>query len=196
MSRPTRLCPVCTRFGPLDDTVCASCGYDFATGEAPEGGSQSPTQVLADQPIVAAPSGARRALIAVLLSAAAAGGALAVIAAIENYEASESYEVPDISIPSIDFTPIEIGIDPVLSPRACRKVMMEALVDLLADDGAGIGDPGDVLLKAGTELGPLSKLFRRFTDIYITTAGTAAFEGTDAALDQARRKVRKACASR
>ena len=212
MSDPTipggkKLCPSCTTYVGVNDSVCGNCGYNFDTGENAGGaGDQagSPTEPLTvysqndGPPRIAAPGAGKVIAIVVALLIVGIAGAIFFFASSFVKTAEDiTTEITDIDVPGIGeftFTPGDIGggTNPATDYRSCVQIMNEYLRKVLANDGQP-GNLAGILEDAVTEMGVSSAEFSNFTTIYTANAGTAVTQGTKPALKQAKKDAKAAC---
>ena len=212
MSDPTipggkKLCPSCTTYVGVNDSVCGNCGYNFETGENPDGGGDEagtpgrPLTVYSESsgPPRVGGSGAGKviAIAVALLIVGVAGGIFFFANSLIDTAEDVTTEITDIDVPGIGeftFSPGDIGggTNPATDYRSCVRLMNEYLKKVLANDGQP-GNLAGILEDAVTEMGISSAEFSNFTTIYTANAGTAVTQGTKPALKQAKKDAKAAC---
>ena len=206
-----KLCPSCTTYVGVNDSVCGNCGYNFETGENPAegpGSAGSPTEPLtvysesSGPPRIAGQGAGRAIAVGVLVVILAVAGVIVFVAK-GVFDATEDVrqQFPDFGnfTPGgdLDFSPGDFGAgtNQATDFDSCVKLMNKYLKKVLANDGQPADLP-TILQDAATEMGVGSPEFSDFTTIYTGTAGTAVTDGTKAALKEAKKDAKAACRRR
>ena len=193
-----KLCPSCTTYVGVNDSICGNCGYNFVTGEEQDDGADDggrPTQPLTVYSESSGPprtTNAGRTVGMVILVVVLVIGAGVAFLARTVFNATEDVQrgIEDIDI---DFTPGDIGIgtNPATDYDSCVRLLNKYLKKVLANDGQP-DDLPTILQDAASEMG-VGYEFRVFTTIYTNAVGTAVTEGTKPAVREAKNDAREAC---
>jgi hypothetical protein len=195
-----KLCPSCTTYVGVNDSICGNCGYDFETGEKTGEGSGvagPPTQPLTVYSESSGPpriTGQGRIVgIAILVVVLAIAGVVA-IATNGVFDAAEDVQEQAPGAGGLDFSPGDLGggTNPATDLNSCVRVINKYLKLVLANDG----QPGNlpaILQAAVNEMGFTNPEFQLFTSIYTQNAGSAVTDGTRPALRAAKKDAKVAC---
>jgi hypothetical protein len=104
------------------------------------------------------------------------------------------FEVPGVSIPTIEFTPPTLSTNEGTGSFAsCRSTAMEWLRELLANDGSGSRSLSDLFIEASEDVGAASDDYWVIVQAFSGSQGVAIQKGTKAGLREAKVLVAEGC---